>query len=145
MLRFTRMLAVNAAAIALALSATPLLAANTIHVTATGEGGGSMALKLDQTSVAAGPATFVVHNDAMSEEHEVILVKLQSSDQKIPLVASKHRVDEKDLESLGEVEDLKPGADGKLDTDLAAGTYLLFCNLKGHYEAGMAAKLTVTP
>ncbi|HUH49439.1 MAG TPA: sulfocyanin-like copper-binding protein, partial [Mycoplana sp.] len=33
----------------------------------------------------------------------------------------------------------------KLDADLEAGTYLLFCNLKGHYEAGMATKLTVTP
>lgn len=143
--RFTRVLAANAATFALVLLAPPSFAANTIHITATGESGGSMTLKLDHTSVAAGPATLVVHNDAMSEEHEVILVKLQSTDQKIPLMASKHRVDEKDLESLGEVEDLKPGEDGKLDADLEAGTYLLFCNLKGHYEAGMAAKLTVTP
>lgn len=145
MIRFTRLLAAPAVVTALALCATPSSAATTINVTAIGEGGGPMTLKLDQAEIPAGPATIVVHNEAMSEEHEVILVKLKEADQKIPLNTKKHRVDENSLDSLGEVSDLKPGADGKLDVDLKAGNYLLFCNLKGHYEAGMAARLTVMP
>ena len=134
---------VTATTIALLVSA-PAFAATTIKVTEGGEGGGPMTLVMDQTTVKAGEAVFHVHNDAMSEQHEMVLVKLKSADEKIPLNTAKHRVDEKQLKSLGEVADLKPGGDGQLKAKLTPGTYLLLCNIKGHYEAGMQAKLTVT-
>lgn len=125
--------------------AGPALADTTIKVTESGEGGEAMSLVLDPPAVKAGPVVFQVKNDAMTEEHEMVVVKLKSADQKIPLNKSKHRVNESKLKSLGEVSDLKPGANGSLKVDLKPGTYLLFCNIKGHYEAGMQAKLTVTP
>ena len=131
-------------ALAALFIATPVFAATTINVVEDGEGGGKMSLVLDQQTVSAGPAIFKVHNDAAGEEHEMVLVRLKSADAKIPLLTEKHRVDEKQLQSLGEVEDLAPGADGQLKADLEAGTYLLLCNLQGHYEAGMQAVLTVT-
>lgn len=131
------------------LATAALSAGNTpataIKVVETGEGGSAMGLTLEPATVKAGSAVFNVHNDAVGEEHEMIVVRLASKDQKIPLNAAKHRVDESKLKSLGEVEDLKPGADGSLQAKLKSGTYLVFCNIKGHYEAGMAAKLTVTP
>ena len=124
--------------------ASPAFAATTVKVTEGGEGGGPMTLTLDKSTIKAGDTTFLVHNDAVSEEHEMVLVKLKSPDQKIDVVLSKHRVDEKKLKSLGEVSDLKPGADGKLNAKLAPGAYVLLCNIKGHFEAGMHATLTVT-
>ncbi len=122
--------------------ATPALAATTVTVTEGGESGGPMTLTVDQPTVKAGDVLFKVHNDAMTEEHEMVLVKLKSADQQVSVVKGKHRVDEKQLKSLGEVSDLKPGADGTLKAKLAPGSYLLLCNIKGHYEAGMHATLT---
>jgi len=96
------------AASAVIAIASPSWAATTVKVTEGGEGGGPMTLTLDQTTIKAGETVFAVHNDAMTEDHEMVLVKLKSADQKIPVVASRHRVDEKQLKSIGEVSDLKP-------------------------------------
>lgn len=139
----TYRIATLAALTVICLSA-PAFAATTIKVIEGGEGGGPMTLSLDQPTVKAGDVVFAVHNDAVSEAHEMVLVRLKAANEEVSVVAAKHRVDEKVLKSLGEVSDLKPGADGTLKAKLKAGTYLLLCNIKGHYEAGMHAKLTVT-
>jgi hypothetical protein len=45
---------------------------------------------------------------------------------------------------LDEVENLLPGSRSSLTVNVGPGTYLVMCNLPGHYEAGMWAYLTVT-
>lgn len=132
-----------AAAATLLLSTSAFATATTINVMLMGEGGGPMKIELDKTAIPSGDVVFNVANHAMTEQHEVILVKLKSADQAIPLNAKKHRVDESQLKTLGEVADLQPSDTGTLKATLKPGAYLLLCNIKGHYEAGMATKLTV--
>ena len=129
-----------------AVAATSSFAASptVIHVSLTGEGGSDMHINLDRSKIKAGKVVLDVANEAMTESHEMVLVKLKGSDQKISVNKDKHRVDEGKLTSLGEVSDLKAGAHGKLAANLKPGTYELLCNIKGHYEAGMHAILTVT-
>lgn len=132
------------AAAGLALLSTQALADTTVKVEMVGEGGGAMSYKVDQPSIPAGKVKFMVTNTSMTENHEMVLIKLKSADAAIPLIAAKHRVDEKQLKSMGEVPDVKPGANGELDVTLKPGDYVILCNIKGHYEAGMWSKLTVT-
>lgn len=134
------------ALIALSVSTSTFAATSptTIHVSLTGEGGSQMAIKLDQPRVKAGKVTFDVANEAMSENHELVLIRLKDKGQTIPFLKDKHRVDESKLKSLGEVADLKPGDHGTLIATLKPGAYELMCNVKGHYESGMHTVLTVT-
>jgi len=103
-----------------------------------------MSIKLDRPSVKAGKVTFEVANEAVSEDHELVLVRLKSEKQTLPVLRNKSRVDESKLQSVGEVADLKPGDHGKMTATLQPGAYELLCNVKGHYEAGMHTVLTVT-
>jgi uncharacterized cupredoxin-like copper-binding protein len=107
-MRFSRYFV--AASIALTCIATPSFASAIVKVVEGGEGGGPMTLTLDQSTIKAGETTFMVHNNAMTEEHEMVLVKLESTDQIIHYIDAKQRIDEKQLKRLGEVSELKPGA-----------------------------------
>ena len=82
-----------------------------------------MHIKLDQASIKAGNVVLDVTNDAMTESHELVLVKLGKPNQKISVNKDKHRVDESKLSSIGEVSNLKAGAHGKLAANLKPATY----------------------
>jgi uncharacterized cupredoxin-like copper-binding protein len=44
---------------------------------------------------------------------------------------------------LGEVSELDPHKTGALTVDLAPGTYVLYCNIPGHFDGGMWTTVTV--
>lgn len=139
--------ALATAALLVLIAGTPSFAATSpaiIHVSLSGEGGSDMAIKLDRSSVKAGKVTFDVANEALGEDHEMVLIRLKDKNQKLAFLKDKHRIDEGKVQSLGEVADLKPGDHGSLTATLKPGAYELLCNVKGHYEAGMHAVLTVT-
>jgi uncharacterized cupredoxin-like copper-binding protein len=142
-MRFKLMSSTAAAFAAITIASAHAFAATTVMVRESGEGGGPMTIKMDRTEIPAGPVTFKVMNGAVTEDHEMILVKLAKPDESIPVVAGKHRVDEKKLRTLGEVGGLKPNASGELTATLKPGSYVLLCNIKGHYEAGMWQRFTV--
>jgi uncharacterized cupredoxin-like copper-binding protein len=134
-------------AAAIALSLTTISFAATapaiVRVSLVGEADQPMSVKVDTAKVKAGPVELVVTNDAIGTEHEVVLVKVKKGEQ-IAVDGKKHRVNEDQLKSMGEVAGLQPGDHGKLKVQLVAGDYVLMCNQKGHYEMGMYTPFTVT-
>jgi uncharacterized cupredoxin-like copper-binding protein len=120
--------------------AAPAFAATTLHVTLTDQ----MEVKLETNIVKAGRVVVDVKNEAESQQHEVIIARLKDRNQAVSVTPGQDRVDEKKMKTLGEVSDLDPGKEGRLSINLKPGEYLLYCNMKGHYQAGMLAHLTVT-
>ena len=49
------------------------------------------------------------------------------------------------MDVLTDSSELKPNESKTLEVDLGAGSYLLLCNVPGHYASGMVVPLTVTP
>ena len=127
------------------LAASAAHADTTIQVKLTGESHEKMGAELSQSTVPAGPTEFVVTNAAAKSGHEAVVIKLAHKGETLTVDPATDRVDEKKLKSLGEVSKLKPGQSGTLKVNLTPGDYMVFCNYKGHYTAGMWAPLTVTP
>jgi uncharacterized cupredoxin-like copper-binding protein len=103
-----------------------------------GEGGGGMILK-PSTDTAKGPVTFEVHNSGQLT-HEFVILKTDTAPD--ALEETDGRVGEDD--SVGEIGDIAPGSAEHASFDLQPGSYVLVCNLKGHYGSGMRAAFTVT-
>ena len=102
-----------------------------------------MGIKVDLAEVPAGNVTFAVTNDSKDIIHEMILSPVKAGATELPYVAADMRVDEDAAGHLGEVAELDPGKSGSLTVELAAGTYILFCNIPGHFVVGMWTLITV--
>ena len=61
----------------------------------------------------------------------------------MPYLDNENRVDEKKAVHLGEVSEHDQGKKGELTVDLKPGSYVLYCNIVGHYGEGMWTTLKV--
>lgn len=96
-------------------------------------------------TVPAGTVTFVVHGDGpMMHEFNVAWTDLGAKD--LPLTSGDLVADTEDTPHfvhLGEVEGIEMDATKSLTVNLEAGkTYVLYCNMEGHYMAGMTKIVT---
>ena len=105
----------------------------------------TMGIKLSQESAPHGVVGFKVKNDSKDTEHEMIVTRLAQPGKPLPYIESEQRVDEDKAGDKGEVSELDPGESGSLTLNLEPGDYLLYCNVAGHYAAGMWVEFTVTP
>lgn len=104
---------------------------------------GMMGIDTTLTEVPAGKVTFEAVNFSKELVHELIVAPVASTDAELPYDDAKNAVNEEAAKGMGEIEDLEPGASGTLTLDLKPGTYVLFCNVPGHYMAGMWTGITV--
>lgn len=98
---------------------------------------------LSANSVAKGSVTFNATNEGPSV-HELVILKTDLAPDALPVDAAK--VDEAGpgVELIGEIEEFASGATEPGTFDLSAGSYVLVCNIPGHYPAGMTVGFTVT-
>jgi uncharacterized cupredoxin-like copper-binding protein len=99
------------------------------------------AITLDTTSVASGNVTFNISNEGPSE-HEFVVIQSELAPDALPVKDGE--VEEDKVEAVGEQESIAPSTTATLTLDLDAGSYVVICNLPGHYEQGMHTGLTVT-
>jgi uncharacterized cupredoxin-like copper-binding protein len=101
------------------------------------------------TSVKAGSVTFNAKNAGPKEQHEMVVMKTDLGILDLPKGAD-GKVDEEGagVKAIGEIEEFAVGATGSVTLDLAAGKYVLICNVvdsdgTSHYGKGMTTAFTV--
>lgn len=101
------------------------------------------AISLSPKRVSAGPVVFHVANRG-PDRHEFIVVRVPKGG--LPLRADGITISEEKLAPVtaGGLEPAESGALRDLRLKLRPGKYEVFCNMSGHFMAGMHATLVVT-
>jgi uncharacterized cupredoxin-like copper-binding protein len=97
-------------------------------------------VELSVTTVKAGPVKFGVKN-AGGMEHSFELIKTDLPFDKLPVDIGAAKAKEDGL--IKQVKTLGVGKVAVITADLAAGNYVVICNVAGHYQLGMRVGLTV--
>jgi uncharacterized cupredoxin-like copper-binding protein len=92
--------------------------------------------------VAAGAVVLRVHNEG-PDQHELIVVP--AGRQGLPFRTDGFTINEEAIQrsELGSIEPQRPGSTEYVHVHLRPGRYLLFCNMAGHFMAGMHTDLVV--
>jgi uncharacterized cupredoxin-like copper-binding protein len=98
-----------------------------------------MSVTVAPKSVPEGKVTLTVRNVGQVE-HELVVLRRESL-RRLPVRNFKAQEPEADV--IGEAEDIEAGKSKRLVLTLHPGRYLLFCNIHGHYQLGMANHLLV--
>ena len=124
---------------------------------ACSDNGGAVAVTLNEhdivlgaSSADAGDITFDVNN-AGEETHEIVVVRTDLAPGDLP-TAGDGSFDEEQVEVVDEIEDMEAGASDELIVELAAGKYVLACNVveeedgetEAHYALGMHTSFEVS-
>jgi uncharacterized cupredoxin-like copper-binding protein len=93
---------------------------------------------LSVATVKAGTVRFGVKNEG-GMEHSFELIKTDVAFDQLPTADAKAKEDG----LVKQVKSLPVGKVSVVTADLAAGKYVIICNIAGHYQLGMRALLTV--
>ena len=104
----------------------------------------TMGITIDMVDVPAGEVTFLVTNDSEGMIHEMVLAPVVDTATELPYDGHLMKVDEDAAGHLAEVAERDPGKTGSLTMTLDPGTFILYCNIPGHYAMGMWTLLTVS-
>jgi uncharacterized cupredoxin-like copper-binding protein len=138
--------------------ATPVTSATASAVSSPGTEGPVIEVLLvefsvvpDKSTVSAGEITFRATNEGPEDAHEMVIIRTDLAPDALP-TADDGSVPEDDIDLVDEIEEIAVGASDELTVELAAGSYVLICNIvqteadgtiESHYQKGMRSALTV--
>jgi len=96
-----------------------------------------MGININPKMVPHGNVKFNVTNLASLLVHEVIVARITDENALLSYDAGKNKVDEETIQTLGEVAEIDPNKSASLTLELKPGKYILYCNVAGHFMAGM--------
>jgi uncharacterized cupredoxin-like copper-binding protein len=93
-------------------------------------------------TASAGTVTFNVSNDG-TIPHDFVVIRTDLDPSALPVSPASLRVDESQVDVVKREAAIHQEASAQVTVDLAAGRYVLICNIADHYQAGMHAAFTV--
>jgi uncharacterized cupredoxin-like copper-binding protein len=97
-------------------------------------------VEMNVTTLKAGTVKIGIKN-AGGMEHSFELIKTELAFDKLPMDTGAAKAKEDGL--VKQVKTIAVGKVATLTADLAAGKYVVICNVAGHYQLGMRVALTV--
>lgn len=103
----------------------------------------SFDVTVSPAEITTGEIVFNVTNNAEDLEHEFMIIRTATDAAELPTTES-GRVDEEQVEIVGEIEAISPDETSQISLNLEPWHYVLICNVPGHYNDGMYVNFTVT-
>jgi uncharacterized cupredoxin-like copper-binding protein len=101
-------------------------------------------VSLSTSTAQAGNVTFDVMNQGPSI-HEFVVLKTDLPADQLPMKDQLSVEEEGNgIQHIDEIPSIKPCSSKSLSVNLKPGSYVVLCNLPGHYAQGMYASLTVS-
>jgi uncharacterized cupredoxin-like copper-binding protein len=104
----------------------------------------TMGITLDRKEVPAGDISISITNDSGSFYHAVLISPVADVETPLPYLKDEERVDQDAAGVTVNLGELRPHDAKTKKAALTPGTYILYCNIAGHYAMGMWTLLTVT-
>jgi uncharacterized cupredoxin-like copper-binding protein len=98
-------------------------------------------IDLGESSAPAGTITITATNSG-TVPHELVVARTDLAADALPIGDA--GVDESALDVIGEIGEFPAGETLDGSFDLEPGHYVFFCNVPGHYQAGMRTEFTVS-
>ncbi len=104
----------------------------------------TMGIKVDLKEIPAGEVTFRVINESQDFYHSLVISPVADPSRELPYLTDKMMVDEDAALRIGRGKEFKAHDSGSLTVTMQPGTYILYCNIAGHYAMGMWTMIDVT-
>ncbi len=111
-----------------------------VAITASDQSDTAQSFAIAPVTVKTGKVTFTFKNTG-TRQHEMIMLKTDEAFDALK-VGADNKVSE--AASVGEISETDAGKTVTKTLDLAAGKYVIVCNIEKHYTQGMRAAFTVT-